>query len=100
MSSSLPRRRAAPSSRRSTSSGSCKCARCVAKAQYLQCDTQVRESDSVRFREKVTRRGATPSHATGRLWRPRLALEGEGEVVRVALVAAERLELGARRLER
>jgi hypothetical protein len=38
----------------------------VANAQYLQCETHVRESDSVRFREKVTRRGATPSQATGR----------------------------------
>ena len=44
---------------RSTSAGSCRCVRCVAKAQYLQCETHVRESDSVRFREKVTRRGAT-----------------------------------------
>jgi hypothetical protein len=31
----------------------------VAKAQYLQCDTHVRDSDSVRLREKVTRRVAT-----------------------------------------
>ena len=55
-SSSLTRRRAAPSSRRSTSSGACRCGRCVANAQYLQCDTHVRDSDSVTLREKVTRR--------------------------------------------
>src|SRR5215208_1874187 len=156
-SSSFTRLRTAPSSRRSTSSGSCRCARCVAKAQYLQCETHVRDSESVRFREKVTRRGATPAHATGRLsgslarrdrsaataWaarrrrrgrglgalvarrpaglarvgdrargpdaapeRPsvtaplyRSALEGEREVVRVALIAAERPEPVARGFE-
>ena len=55
-SSSLTLRRAAPSSSASTSSGACRCGRCVANAQYLQCETHVRESDSVRLREKVTRR--------------------------------------------
>src|SRR3954471_273268 len=42
--------------RRSTSAGSCRCGLWVANAQYLQCDTQDRESDSVTLREKVTRR--------------------------------------------
>ena len=92
-SSSFTRRRTAPSSRRSTSSGSWRCARCVAKAQYLQCETHVRESDSVRFREKVTRRGTTPPsrYSNGS------AAEGEAEVVREALVAAEGLQLCAGR---
>ena len=73
-SSSLTLRRAAPSSSRSTSSGSCRCGWCVANAQYLQCDTQVRDSDSVTLRENVTRRrirggvygGAAAGSATSR----------------------------------
>src|SRR4051794_32237600 len=93
-SSSLTRRRAAPSSIRSTSAGSWRCARCVANAQYLQCETHVRDSDSVRLREKVTRRVATPVRLQGAS-----ALEGEGEVVGVALVAAQRLELVAGRVQ-
>src|SRR3954470_555440 len=55
-SSSLTPRRAALSTSRSTSSGSCRCGRWVANAQYLQCDTHERESESVTLREKVTRR--------------------------------------------
>jgi hypothetical protein len=55
----------------------------VANAQYLQCETHVRDSDSVRLREKVTRRVATPLRLQGVS-----ALDGEGEVVGVALVAA------------
>src|SRR4051794_15677428 len=39
-----------------TSSGVCRWVWCVWKAQYLQCETHVRESDSVTLREKVTRR--------------------------------------------
>ena len=41
---------------RSTSSGVCRWVWCVWKAQYLQCETHVRDSDSVTLREKVTRR--------------------------------------------
>src|SRR3954451_13467023 len=55
-SSSLTPRRAALSISRSTSSGSWRCGRWVANAQYLQCDTHERESESVTLREKVTRR--------------------------------------------
>ena len=39
-----------------TSSGSCRCGRWVANAQYLQCELQVRDNDRVTLREKVTRR--------------------------------------------
>ena len=39
-----------------TSSGSCRCGRWVANAQYLQCELHVRDNDSVTLREKVTRR--------------------------------------------
>ena len=56
ISSSLTLRRAAPSRSCSTSSGVCRCGVWVANAQYLQCETQVRESDRVTLREKVTRR--------------------------------------------
>ena len=73
-SSSLTLRRAAPSISRSTSSGVCRWGWCVANAQYLQCDTHVRESESVTLRENVTRRririavygGAPSGHATSR----------------------------------
>ena len=44
--------------------------RCVANAQYLQCETHVRDSDSVRLREKVTRRVATPDAAGYRAPQP------------------------------
>ena len=65
-------RRAAPSSSRSTSSGSCRCGRCVANAQYLQCDTQVRDSDSVTLRENVTRRRIGAKSMAASLHRPRV----------------------------
>ena len=39
-----------------TSSGSCRCGWWVWNAQYLQCETHVRDSDSVTLREKVTLR--------------------------------------------
>src|SRR3954453_22995006 len=55
-SSSFTPRRAALSTSRSTSPGSGRCGRGVANAQYLQCDTHERESESVTLREKVTRR--------------------------------------------
>ena len=59
-SSSFTPRRAAPSISASTSSGACRCGRCVANAQYLQCETHVRDSDSVTLRENVTRRRIPP----------------------------------------
>ena len=55
-SSSFTLRRAARSRRSLTSSGSCRCGRWVANAQYLQCKLQVRDNDRVTLREKVTRR--------------------------------------------
>src|SRR3954451_11302920 len=64
-SSSLTPRRAARSMRRSTSPGSWRCGRWVANAQYLQCDTHERESESVTLREKVTRRRIRGSLWTG-----------------------------------
>ena len=60
-SSSLTWRRAAPSRSASTSSGSCRCGRWVLNAQYLQWATQVRDSDNVTLREKVTRRRISSS---------------------------------------
>ena len=65
-SSSLTPRRAARSSSRSTSSGSCRCGWCVANAQYLQWQTHVRDSDSVTLREKVTRRRIRPARYAAR----------------------------------
>src|SRR4051812_25390134 len=63
-------RLAARSSSAMTSSGVCRWVWCVWKAQYLQCETHVRESESVRLREKDTRRRTSLILRTARPYPP------------------------------
>src|SRR3954451_10592006 len=95
-SSSLTPRRAALSMSRSTSSGSCRCGRWVANAQYLQCDTHERESESVTLREKVTRRRIRGSLCTAPrppARRPRAAAARGGPRCHAGAAVARRLAL-------
>src|SRR4051794_17095751 len=95
-SSSLTPRRAALSISRSTSSGSCRCGRWVANAQYLQCDTHERESESVTLREKVTRRRIRGSLCTAPrppARRPRAAAARGGPRCHAGAAVARRLVL-------
>src|SRR4051794_21258774 len=95
-SSSLTPRRAALSISRSTSSGSCRCGRWVANAQYLQCDTHERESESVTLREKVTRRRIRGSLCTAPrppARRPRAAAARGGPRCHAGAAVARRLAL-------
>src|SRR4051794_33534060 len=89
--SSLTPRRAALSISRSTSSGSCRCGRWVANAQYLQCDTHERESESVTLREKVTRRRIRGSLCTA--LRPPAAAARGGPRCHAGAAVARRLAL-------
>ena len=71
-----------------TSSGSCRCGRWVANAQYLQCELQVRDNDRVTLREKVTRRRTGESLRMGAAYpRPLLMAVRPARFLVVLLVA-------------
>ena len=71
-----------------TSSGSCRCGRWVANAQYLQCELQVRDNDRVTLREKVTRRRTGESLRVGAAYpRPLLMAVRPARFLVVLLVA-------------